>query len=461
MLEVSLNKNEKIYIQIYYKLKELIEKEELKGRIFSIRELAKKLNVSNFSIIKAYEELEKDGYISIRSGSGAYVIYNKTKKFFPEDHMENEVFKFEYFNDKCNIDFSVASPSADIFPIDELKKSINDILDRDGGEALLYENPLGYIGLRESIKKQLQEEGIETEINKIQIVSGAQQGINIISEILIHSGDIVVTEDPVYKGAITSFKNNGAQIKKINLKRDGIDFNSLEKILKKEKIKFIYITSNYQNPTGIVMSDKKKIELLKLANKYNFYILEDDCNSDICFSSEKIKSIKSYDKYDKVIYIKSYSKIFMPGFRLGFIIAPNQISNSVLNRKYYSDISNSGLNQRIFQYFLEKGTWEKYIEKSKKIFMKKQLLMYKELKKIEGIKVKKPNGGMNLWIKLPYDITGEAVYIKLLKNGVKILPGTIFSEKAYNFIRMSYAQCNDSQIIEGVKLLGKVIEELK
>ena len=142
MLDISLKSGEKIYIQIYYKLKEMIENGELKGKIFSIRELAKKFGVSHSSVIKAYEKLEENGYIYLRGGSGAYVNYNIEKKFYPEDHMENEIFKYGYFNSEYRIDFSTASPSADFLPVEELKKSINHILDRDGGKALLYENPL-------------------------------------------------------------------------------------------------------------------------------------------------------------------------------------------------------------------------------------------------------------------------------------------------------------------------------
>ena len=278
---------------------------------------------------------------------------------------------------------------------------------------------------------------------------------------MIYPGDIVVTEDPAYKGAIVSFKNNGAKVERISIKKDGLDIKELENILKRDKIKFIYTAATFHNPTGISISEKKRIELLKLAEKYDFYIVEDDCSSDIFFDDKIIKSIKSYDKNKRVIYIKSYSKVFMPGFRLGFMIVPEKIANSVLAGKYSSDISNSGLNQRVFQYFLENGIWNRHIEKSRKEFHKKQKYMYSKLKKIENIKINKPKGGMCFWIELPKEITGEAVYMKLAKRGVGILPGVVFSEKSYNYIRLSFAQCNEKEIDEGIEILGKVIDELR
>ena len=152
-IELSRENGEKIYLQLYSKLKEMIENGEIKGKIFSIRELAKSLKVSISTVVKAYEQLEKNDYIYLRGGSGAYVKYSREKKLYLEDHMENEIFKYGYFNSEYRIDFSTASPNADFFPIEELKKAINYILDRDGGKALLYENPQGYIELRKSIKE--------------------------------------------------------------------------------------------------------------------------------------------------------------------------------------------------------------------------------------------------------------------------------------------------------------------
>lgn len=152
-IELPVENGEKIYLQLYYKLKEMIENGEIKGKIFSIRELAKNLGVSISTVVKAYEQLEKNGYIYLRGGSGAYVKYNREKKFYLEDHMENEIFRYGYFSSEYRIDFSTASPNADFFPVEELKKAINYILDRDGGKALLYENPQGYLELRKTIKK--------------------------------------------------------------------------------------------------------------------------------------------------------------------------------------------------------------------------------------------------------------------------------------------------------------------
>lgn len=280
-----------------------------------------------------------------------------------------------------------------------------------------------------------------------------------MSQILIQNGDIVVLENPTYKGAVNSFLNSGASIKKISIEDDGINLDELESFLKFNKIKLLYTIPIFQNPTGVTLSENKKIKLLKLAEKYNFYILEDDSSSDIYFN-KKILPLKSFDNNNRVIYIKSYSKVFMPGFRLGFMITPNSLINEIIRAKYSSDISTSGLNQRIFQYFLENDIWKEYTEKLRVHFKEKQLFLIEKLSNIDKISFSKPQGGLSFWIKLPNNITGEAVYFKLIKQGVKIIPGVVFSNDFPNYIRLSFAQCSLEDIDRGIEILKNTIEEL-
>ena len=146
--------------------------------------------------------------------------------------MANEDFKYNYFNENCAIDFSSASPKSNFFPIEILKESINKILDIDGEKALLYEVPQGNINFRKTIVNNLKSFNIFTNLENIQIISGAQQGINLLSQILIQNGDVVVLENPTYKGAVNSFLNSGASIKKISIEDDGINLDELESFLK-------------------------------------------------------------------------------------------------------------------------------------------------------------------------------------------------------------------------------------
>lgn len=458
----NIKKSGKIYLQLYSQLKEKIEKEKIKGKLTPVRKFAEELEISPSTVAKAYDELERNGYVTKKEGSGVYVKFQKKKNVYLEDHMESETFRYGYFNPEFNIDFASATPNETVLPMESLKRAINFVLDRDRESAFLYEDPQGYFYLRKTICEKLKkEENIDIEVKNIQIVSGAQQGIDIISEAFLYPNDIVIVEDPTYRGARNSFKKNDCKIMEVSMQKDGFSVRELEKILKRKKIKLFYTMPNFQNPTGISMSFEKKIKLLELAEKYDFYILEDDGLSNLYFDKNKPETLKSLDKNNRVIYIKSYSKIFMPGLRLAYITIPDILLDTILARKFSSDIYHSGLNQRAFQYLLENGDWDIHMEKARNIFKEKQKIMYNSLKKIKDISLRKPKGGLCFWVKLPENVSSKAVYINMLSHGVGILPGVVFSEKKDNYIRISFAQCEEKNIEEGVKLLGCAIEKLK
>lgn len=459
---IKINKTGKIYLQIYSQIKEKIEKEKLRGKLLPVRKLAKDLDISPSTVAKAYDELEKNGYVTKKEGSGVYIKYQKKKNVYLEDHMESETFRYGYFNPEFHIDFASATPNETILPMESLKKAINFVLDRDRESAFLYEDPQGYYFLRKTIVEKLKnEENVNLNIENIQIVSGAQQGIDMIARTFLYPNDVVVVENPTYRGAKDSFKKSGAKIIDIPIEKDGFSLKDLEKILKQKKIKLFYTMPNFHNPTGLSMSLAKKKNLLDLAEKYDFYILEDDGLSNLYFTGEKPITLKSLDIHERVIYIKSYSKIFMPGLRLGYIAVPNSLLNNILKRKFYGDIYQSGLNQRAFQFLLESGDWDIHMEKARYIFKEKQNIMYKSLKNIKDISFKKPKGGLCFWIRLPKNISSKAVYVNMLSHGVGILPGVVFSDNDDSHIRISFAQCEAKDIEEGIKMLSLALEKLK
>ena len=288
MIDLKKEEGDTLYLKLYNFLKKEIESGRLSYKLAPIRKTSEEFKISIFTVTKAYELLEKNGYVSGKKGSGFFIKHNRNSHtFYPEDYMANEEFKYSYFTDNCEIDFSSASPKSDFFPLKLLKESINSILDTEGEKALLYELPQGNVNFRKSILKNLKSLNIESKLENIQIISGAQQGINLISQIFIQSGDIVALEDPTYKGAINSFREKGAIIEKISLEKDGINISELESFLKFNRIKLLYLIPIFQNPTGITLSDSKKLKLLKLAERYDFYIVEDDSNSELYFK-EKI-----------------------------------------------------------------------------------------------------------------------------------------------------------------------------
>lgn len=258
-----------LYIQLYENFKTLIEENQLeKEKLPSIRSLAKSLGVNNVTVVSAYKLLEKEGYVYSIKGSGTYIKKSPVSEDMPyleEGDMELMVSGILPIS-KDSINFASMSPTPDLFPINEFKQALVEVLDRDGGQAFLYPEITGYEPLRESISKFLIE-NYNTKVDKDQILitSGGQQGLDIISKTLINPGDCIFVENPTYSGALSVFKSRGARIIGIPMNEDGINLELLKSYVNRYKPKFLYTMTNYQSPTTYSYSDDKKKELLSLA----------------------------------------------------------------------------------------------------------------------------------------------------------------------------------------------------
>ena len=460
---IDKNSNIPLYVQLYNNIKKKIENEQLKEgeKLPSIRSLAKELNVNNITVVNAYKLLEKEGYIFSVKGSGTYVSYkNYNEGQYLDDNRDIQLMAEGVLPiSKDSINFASVSPTPELFPIEEFKHSLIVVLDWDKGKAFVYPEINGYEPFRRSISTFLNKNyNMDVDKDQVIVISGGQQGIDIIAKILISPGDYIFVENPTYSAAIASFKSRGAKIIGIPILEDGIDIEVLNKYIKKYRPKFLYMMTNYQSPTTYSYSEEKKKELISLSEKYNFYIIEDDFLTDLNYDNKKRLPLKSLDKLDKVIYIKSFSKIFMPGLRIGFMTVPKDLFASIIRAKHTADISSSGFLQRAFDLYLKKGYWEKHIESIKKVYADKYNTMVKELRKLNkyNISFHEPKGGLSLWIRLPEEIDAISLYNECVKNNVAIVPGKIFfvDENSYsNYLRISFSAVSNEEIIRGINII--------
>lgn len=455
-----------LYMQVYEQIKDLIEQDQIQDdKLPSIRALSSLLGVNNITVINAYKLLEKEDYIYTVKGSGTFIQKPDLKEetLLTEDGdmalMLSGIFPFL----KNSIDFASASPTPEMFPIELFKQSLIDVLDRDGGSAFLYPEISGFLPLRESIAKFLLENySIEAQSDQILITSGGQQGLDIISKVLIDQGDTIFVENPTYPGAYAAFKSRGAKIIGIPLEEDGINLGVLENYAKRYKPKFIYVMPNYQSPTTICYSKEKKNELLRIASEYDFYIIEDDFLTDLSFSQDKKIPLKAEDKKDKVVFIKSFSKIFMPGVRIGFMILPKTMFKTIMKAKHSSDISSSGYLQRAFDLYLRNGYWRNHIDDSRDFYKKRYLLMLEELKQLEyfGFSFKAPDGGLSIWVRLPPNWDSLHFYKEASKRDVALVPGNVFfieEEADVHYIRLSFSAVDEDQIKKGMRIIKEIV----
>ncbi len=461
-----------IYIQLFNEIKNMIENNVLDSheKLPPIRKLADHLNVNNVTVVNAYNKLEKYNFVYKKIGSGTFVlpkpIYNQEVKL---NIIEDEIYEDLELMDrghiqirKDRINFASGTPTPELFPIEDFKVALNEILDRDKGFAFGYQESKGYYQLRESIVDYLKHYEIDTRLDNVQVISGAQQGIDVVSKALLNHGDAVIVESPTYTGAIAAFKSRGAKIIEVPILEDGIDLYALEIAIKKYKPKLIYTMPNFQNPTGYSYSLNKKKKLLELVAKDSITIIEDDYLSDLNFYSSDSITLKSIDKNENVIYIKSFSKIFMPGLRLGFLVVPLKLNDDILMAKHTSDISTSGLIQRAFDLYLRKGIWRKHIAFMKEIYRERFDVMVESLENHlnKNINFVNPKGGINFWIRLPEGFSTNELYSESINKKLIFVPGGVFypNQRESNCLRLSIAAVYPEEIRKGILLLGNVSE---
>jgi DNA-binding transcriptional MocR family regulator len=467
-----------LYIQLFEKFKGLIADGTLVHdvKLPSIRQLSKELSVNRVTVVTAFKELEINGYVYTKPGSGTFVsnsfMVSAKNIHFQNNFVLDEVYTQEYSSlinngqvslTESSINFASATPTPDLFPVDDFKVVLNEVLERDKGNAFGYQDSQGYYPIRESICQVLGKAMVTCNPDDIQIISGAQQGIDIISKAFLRQGDYIITESPTYAGAIAVFKSRGAQIADIELCEDGMNLNILEYTIKKYKPRLLYTIPSFQNPTGYSYSNHKREQLLKLADKYDLYIIEDDYVSDLDFENRKYMPLKSMDKNNRVIFIKSYSKIFMPGLRLGFMIVPTGILNNVIEAKHATDISTSGLIQRAFDLYIRKGFWDKHSQFMHDIYKGRYIKTINALDKYlpPNANYKKPGGGLNIWLNLPLGFQVNKLVTLCASKDIVFAPGKIFyssnSSQKLNNIRLSFASVYVENIDHGIKTLSQTI----
>jgi DNA-binding transcriptional MocR family regulator len=468
-INIKLKDNEiPKYVQIYHQIKRMVDTNKLRDgeKLPTIRDLCEQLKINKATVISAYKKLEDEGYAAQKIGSGTFIRKNDGYKNIKKQYSD-VLKKINPETMKEYIDFTGETTSTSFFPVSVFKDVINEVLERDGAKALVYQELLGFEGLRNSIVKNFWQSTINSE--DVLIVSGAQQGLDIVSKALINSRDGIVIEKPTYSGALAVFNWRKADIVEVEIGSDGIDLKKLESFLKKNKIRFLYLMSYFQNPTGATYSYEKKKQILKFADIYDFYIIEDDYLSELIYTTEiKYKSFKQMDVGQRVIYIKSFSKVFLPGIRIGYVIAPPKFRESIQNAKINSDIATSSLMQRALELYISSGYWKTHIEYLNDVYKKRYFNMINSLQHhlINYVDFEYPGGGMNFYLKLKenvginsYDLFEECRKVKVL-----ITPGAIFYRSIVDgnrYFRIGFSQTSEIEIEEGLKKISVILNNYK
>ncbi len=458
-LTQSIDKNRKtpIYTQLADALRILIESRALKpnNRLPSIRALADALDINNLTVKNAYNVLLAKGLAYALRGSGTYVAdVTLSSHKLPTRSIESEGIQQAPPLDGV-VNFASTSTNTALFPVDEFKEHFNRVLDRDRGNAFEYAFSQGYEPLRDALCAYMSQFAIQTTVERVHIISGAQQGVDVVAKALIRLNDAVIVEEPTYSGAVGAFQMHGAAVFAVEIQSDGADLEKLTALIQIKRPKLLYLMSYYQTPTCACYSMEKKLRILELAEKFDFYIIEEDNQSDFCYENPAppIRPLKAFDTKNRVIYIKSFSKLLMPGLRMGFMVLPKAAHNAVLGAKLSTDIETSGFIQRAFELFLTSGGFARHINKMRQVYKTRYQIMDNALTEmLQNVDYQRPNGGLSFWLPCPEGVSSEDFCAKIYERGAIAAPGALYavSNSDIPFVRLTFANIENHRIHGGV-----------
>ncbi|MGP6219717.1 aminotransferase-like domain-containing protein [Caldiplasma sukawensis] len=362
-------------------------------------------------------------------------------------------------------------PSPETFPVEELTEIINYIMKNKYALALQYGNTLGIESTREAISEMLKKsEGIETGKENIVVNSGSQQGLFEVGNIFANPGSSIITEEPTYTGAVSAFSAGMIHMEGIDMEKDGLNVDMVEEKIKKMKKvgnvpKFIYTIPNFQNPSGITMSLKKREKLLDISINEGIPIVEDNPYGQLRYRGQNIKSIRALNGAEDVIYLGTFSKVMTPGLRIGYTVAPKEVMEKINLIKQALDLATNSLSQYIAEEYIGRGIIYEQVKKNISIYSKKRDRMVNALNTYmseDGTFVE-PDGGMFVWFTLNENINTKEMIPDAIRNGVAYVSGNAFTTNGSqkNSMRLNFTFGSEKDLEEGIKRLKKTIDEKK
>jgi 2-aminoadipate transaminase len=365
--------------------------------------------------------------------------------------------------DKSVISFAGGLPNRELFPVNELIESTHRVFEIYGSDTFQYSNSEGYIKLREYIADRYKKEGLEISPENILITNGAQQGLDLIGKALVNEGDGLIIEEPGYLGAIQAFTLYRPRFVPVTLNDDGMDLDQIKKAMSQNNIKLMYTVPNFQNPSGISYSHKNREGIADIISNRNIHIIEDDPYKELRFAGTQVPSFKNLLP-QKTILLGSFSKTVVPGFRIGWIAAPDSIFEKLLIAKQASDLHSCQFTQYIVYQYLISNDINAHIKKVSNAYGKQCISMLEAIKEYfpPSVSTTMPEGGMFLWATLPEGISALSLFELAVKEKVIFVPGDPFyiDKRNVNTLRLNFS-CVDAETIRvGIKRLGEAIKEL-
>mgnify|MGYP000957577859 FL=1 len=441
----------------------------------SERILANKFEVNRSTVSAALDILKSYGLIDGKSGKGTVIASNTWSLMISssEANWGNYV-KSGYFKENLptiqeinSMEFKegmVRLGTGELSPQLYPSKMMKDILARLSQTitSLNYLEPLGLLELREILSERLNEKGIQCKPSNILITSGSLQALQLISVSILKQGLSVYTEAPSYIKSLQVFQSAGMRLIGINMDREGIQYWKIGREKKDKEDAILYTIPSFHNPTGIVMSAKRRRELFKFCIDNRLPVIEDDAYGDIWLEEEPPKPLKSLDKHGMIIYLGTISKALAPGLRIGWIVGSESIVNRLGDVKMQTDYGASSVSQWILKELLSNEYYEQYLKEMRIELKSRRDLMVSALDKYfkELAVWEIPKGGFYIWLILKRDVSMEKLFQVALKQGILLNPGGIYDFKKNNALRLSFSYIDKKDIMDNIKKLSDAVRNL-
>ena len=486
MLRLERDSRTPLYLQIRNQLREMILDGTLSegSRLPPERKMAAALGVNRTTVVNAYRELAADGLVEGHVGRGTIVRRpSLTSSQLPEHLITHPLVWNEYFvprpegsrepllrdlmallTQADTISFAAGIPAPELYPLDDFRQAMTHTLNT-AGQVLLQPCPVeGYYPLRQTIAGRMARRGVTVRAENILTVTGSQQGLDLIGRAFLKAGDEVVVEAPSYLGALQIFSAAGARLLGVPLDEEGMRLDVLENILVRYRPKLIYTLPTFQNPSGCTMAPRRRLRLLELARRHRVPIVEDDPYGELYYTDQDPSPLLALDQDGYVIYLSTFSKILFPGLRLGWVAAPRPVIERLSQIKQLADLHCSTLIQGVVHEFCQRGALDKHLDRVRDLYRQRRDAMLAALAGIapSGLEWDEPQGGFNLWCRLPPGLKARQLMAEAARQRVALVPGEVFYPDGggQEEMRLNFSCPPVAQIEEGIQRLGVALTAL-
>lgn len=439
-----------LYRQIFDQLRVLIDSGRLEAgaKLPPTRELAGHLGLNRATVSAAYELLEADGLIRGHVGRGSFVASPaRTRSASP--HL---------------ISFANSRPSELLFPVEDFRAACAEVIrSSEVQDVLQLGSPGGYGPLRRYLLQRSREEGIAGDGDDLLITSGVQQAFDLLQRNFVANGETILVEDPVYPGLKMAFQRAGARVVGMPITASGLDLAGVERMALAERPALLIITPNFQNPTGNTLSLATREGLLSIARRSGALLIENDIYGELRYEGEPLPLIKQLDVSEGTAVLRSFSKLAFPGLRVGWVIGPRALIGRLTATKQWSDLHTDQLSQAVLLRFAESGRLAQHRTRVVRTGGERlrAALSACERHLPAGSEWTRPEGGMNLWVRLREPLDAGELLPAAEREGVTYLPGRHFAVGTPDpgSFRISFAGVSPERIEAGIGILGQVFRK--